>query len=198
MSNNPRKKNDAARAKYNKAKDEMTNIENDSNNNFGVLSLEYREYKQRFTTRARKEELHPQYLLYKKYLRLQKVVNQFLANHPVDPPIECYNCYRRPSLYLTEKFSNHGTNDHHFILNLYECRSDEISRGRLFQSISQNNTNVQIYTLCTQCHHHLTGDNTKEHEDCWPGFLWHLLSNSELQLIYRVTIWRFIPFECRH
>ena len=198
MSNNPRKKNDAARAKYNKAKDDMINIENDSNNNFGVLSLEYREYKLRLTTRARKEELHPQYLLYRKYLRLQKVVNQFLANHPIDPPVECYNCYRRPSLYLTEKFSNHGTNDHHFILNLHECRSDEISRGRLFQSISQNNTNVQIYTLCTQCHHHLTGDNTKEHEDCWPGFLWHLLSNSELQLIYHVTIWRFIPFECRH
>jgi hypothetical protein len=193
MSFNPRKKHEKLRNSYNSAIEILSSIED--NNNIEVLNSSYNEYQQRSTTRARKAELSANRLLYRKYLRYKEKVRSFLLIYPGEPPVECLNCYRRPSAYLSENFGNN------YHLNLHSCRSDKISRGRLFQTIPQNSANPITYTLCSQCHSHLTIEDNKRakvNAYSWPGFLWFLLSNEEVQQIYKEAVWRFIPIPFRH
>jgi hypothetical protein len=111
MSFTPCKEHKKLWTSYNSAIELLSSIEDNNDNE--VLKSAYNEYQQQYTTRACKAELSANRLLYRKYLRFKEKVITFLLVYPAQPPVECLNCYRCPSAYLSENFG------HNYHLNLH-------------------------------------------------------------------------------
>ena len=50
-----------------------------------------------------------------------------------------------------------------------------------------------MITLCKECTHYLTNDDGDVYKNMWPSFLWHFLSDNEINELYGLNKWKFIP-----
>jgi hypothetical protein len=70
-----------------------------------------------------------------------------------------------------------------------------------FVVLTQNEDNASDIILCKQSYNHLINDDLKVAKDvkyCWPGFIWGILCNENIQNVYGEVIWRFLPHQWRY
>ena len=73
--------------------------------------------------------------------------------------------------------------------------TEDIRKQRTFKSFDTNETEDDI-TLCKEYSNHLTREDKETYNNVsnvWPGFMWSLLSNANVQKAYGRRIWSFIP-----
>ena len=110
----------------------------------------------------------------------------------------CANCHRSQSRYLIEQYSE----DSVFCMKFFQHSSDEIRLRQKFRFIQKNGTNITVFKLCRECSFFLVQES-EAHEATdakytWPGFVWKLLNDTNVQNIYGEKIWQFLPQQWRH
>ena len=110
----------------------------------------------------------------------------------------CDNCQRRQSAVLCNENDVHSP----YTLSFIETTTLYVHCRRKFKFVpsTQNEDNASALILCEQCHNHLITDNmevAKDIKNCWPGFIWGILSDENIQRVYGDVIWRFLPHQWR-
>ena len=110
----------------------------------------------------------------------------------------CDNCQRRQSAVLCNENEAHSP----YRLSFIETTTLYVNCRRKFKFVpsTQNEDNASNIILCKQCHNHLTTDNmevAKDMKNCWPGFIWGILNDENIQSVYGDAIWRFLPHQWR-
>lgn len=105
---------------------------------------------------------------------------------------ECDNCHRRNVPTIPQ-----GS---FYDIQFHIRSSNNISRWRTFKHVRYNQSNPVNYTFCTECNYYLSPDhnaNTKYDSSVWCSFIWSLFANTNIQNVYGIQIWKFIPIEWR-
>lgn len=108
--------------------------------------------------------------------------------------LKCDNCRRKdiPQLRGIEK-------DIYGLQFQYHIRKNLIARRkyRCVPVSKSGETADDVVTLCLQCSAFLSSKKGDTFANIWPGFLWKLLTNNEVNTKYPNHAWAFIPEEWR-
>ena len=109
----------------------------------------------------------------------------------------CFNCHRTQHNYLTEKFQSGDLNSV-YVMSFCHHSLEEIRRQRKFKTFESNEGDDEHgeITLCKECSNHLTKEDKETYNNVsnvWPGFIWCLLKNLNVQEDYGKKVWTFIP-----
>ena len=84
-------------------------------------------------------------------------------------------------------------NGGYFKIELSHHERRKIKQRKKIRYVSCSRTSLDMITLCTECAHYLTDDDGVAYKNMWPSFLWYFLSDNEINEVYGLNKWRFIP-----
>ena len=116
--------------------------------------------------------------------------NQFNNNNDCtegDSGIDiCENCQRAQVNDITYK-----------IKFQYDHQRNSLIRRKKFRFVECSKS-TEYVILCDECAKYLTQKNGNIYKNMWPSFIWYVISNVQLNTIYGLSIWKFIPESWRN
>ena len=99
--------------------------------------------------------------------------------------MECENCKRRSVRNgLQVEFGSY--------------RRNILRQRKKFRFVRCSRNATDMVTLCSECSSYLIEDNGNSYHNMWPGFLWYVLSDSNVQSTYGMLKWNYIPDSIVH
>lgn len=106
---------------------------------------------------------------------------------------QCDNCHRC-------QYIRNDTIMNSYNLTLHSHERNVIKKRQAFRFVNCSTTRTDNVILCHECSCYLT-DNTreaKEYKNIWPSFIWYIINNKDVQHVYGIDTWKFIPKEWRY
>ena len=128
-----------------------------------------------------------------RFQRLEKKLKD-LQEDIQDLQCGCTNCHRRDP-------QGDNSCSAPYPLSFRKLPKNSIIKRRFFRFVQVDDASDELVLLCSECTEFLGNFDQKEgrsFENVWPSFVWSILVDRDMFVVYGDYVWRFVPEKWRH